>query len=548
MNAMKTLTRITVQILLFLLIAFTVIMSFHACQKIESPTKGVKLIVNYDLLKTYVNIRFYDAATGQQIGMDDGKQVSVNITGESASAVIDMEGESGKTYKSGGGYMTLYLNPNVEFFPSLENPIRFSIVAQLEGYMQASRSMVITENGDYFVDISMVQSQLPPEGVVVTKEDNIGNAVQGEIQEDISVKTNGDLAGVFIPKGTVLKDENGNVLSGSLNIEITHFDNLKDQSLASFPGGLMSGLKKNESIKDGVFYTVGFVSVEIKDNSGKQAKIIEGEPMALTLMVPEQTFNPQTSSTVNSGDYVSVQSYDPEEGVWNYEQASNIESVMNGMEVTAWLNHLSYWNFGWFYENSCETGVEIAFTGDQSGCECVNVQGIMRKTQDDTFLRYVNMEVCDGETVIVTNAPANIPVYIEWSNTTCYNYFVDPAYNPLHIVDLCNNNQYDVPLLNESGQITNISIDVTARCDSYPDVEVHPTFGFWFRESAGNCWRYGFMYDGKANICDVEIGKDYVIGAYYENSWNEWEVTVTQSEYVVLDMELPDGVCNTLFD
>lgn len=548
MNAMKTFTRITVQILLFVLIAFTVVMSFYACQKIEDPTRGVKLILNYDLLKTNINVRFYDAATGLRIGAEDGKQVSVSISGETSSAVIDMAGESGKTYKSGGGYMTLYLNPNVEYQPDIDNPIRFTIVAQLDGYLEASRSMVITKEGDYFVEMTMVQSQLPPEGVVIARETEVGTLIQGKVQADISVKTNKNQASVLIQEGTVIKDENGNTLGGSLNVEITYFNNLADQSLAAFPGGLLSGLQKNGNAEDGVFYTAGFLSVEITDNNGRKAKTFEGEPLAISIMVSEQTYNPQTFSNINTGDNVSVFSYDPAAGYWDYEQSSTMQASYSGMEVTAWINHLSYWNFGWFFGNNCDEGVDLLFTGDQSACECVNVKGIMRKSEDDTFLRFVNIEACDGEPVTITNAPANLPVYIEWQDTDCSNYYVDPSSNPLQLNNLCSSEQYSVPMVSENNQTATISIDVTAHCTQYPDVEVHPTFGVWFRELDGICWRWAYMYDGKADICDVEMGKDYVIGAYFNNTWNEWDVTVSQTEYVVLDMKLPDDVCSTMFN
>jgi len=548
MNAMKTITRVTVQILLFVLIVFTVIMSFYACQKIEDPSRGAKLIVNYDVLKTNINVRFFDAATGQRIGAEDGQQVSVVIAGESASAVIDMSGVSGKTYNSGGGYLTLYLNPNVEFHPSAENPIRFTLVGQLEGYLQASRSMVISEEGNYFVDIPMVQSQLPPEGVVIMKGTELGKVYHGEVIEAVLLETNNKEASVFIPEGTIIKDEKDRLLNGNLSIEITYFDNLNDHSLAAFPGGLMSGLQKDGVTKDGVFYSAGFVSIKVSDKNGRIAKTFEGQALQLTLVVPDQTYNPNTSTNVNSGDGLSVFSFDPSIGSWNFEQSSNITLSDDGLVVSAQLNHLSYWNFGWFFGNNCDMGVELLFTGDKSGCECVNVKGIMRKSEDDTFLRFVNLEACNGEPVTITNAPADLPVYIEWENTDCSNYYVDPASNPLHISNMCGSSQYQIPMLNESGQTTIIAIEITARCSEYPDIEVRPTFGFWFREADGVCWRWAFMTNGIADICDVEIGKNYVIGAYYENQWNEWEVTVQQSKYVVLDMALPDGVCETLFN
>lgn len=545
MNAMKTITRVLVQILMILLIAFTVIMSFYACQKIEDPTRGVKLIVNYDLLKTNINIRFFDAATGERIGADDASQVSVKITGESASAVVDMAGESGKTYKSGGGYMTLYLNPNIEYRPSLENPIRFTIVSDIDGYLETGKRMVIAEEGDYFVDIAMVKREMPPEGVVIAKATEQGKIVQGEVKEDISFETENGEATVFIPEGTYIYDEKGIPLNDYLNIEISYFNNLKDKSLAVFPGGLLSSVQKDGTVHEGVFYTAGFASVVITDKKGKIAASIEGTPLQLKLNVQEQTYNPQTLANVNHDDGLSVYSFNPASGVWNYEQSSSIETDENGLEVTAQLNHLSYWNFGWFFSNSCSKGTELLFTGDTSFA-CAQVKGIMRKTEDNTFLGYVNLQACNGDPVYLTNAPADLSVYIDWDESNCSDYYVEPASNPLIIDNLCSNEQFQVPIISQIGQKVTVSIDMVAYCADYPDVEVHPTFGVWYREAEGLCWKWALMSNGKADIPDMEIGKNYIIGAYYDDTWNEWEVNVTHDDYALLDMQLPENICDML--
>lgn len=547
MNLMKVVTRITVQLLMIILIAFTVVMSFTACQKIEDPTRGVKLIVNYDILKTNISVRFYDASNGETIGMSGENQVSVQITGESASAVIDMTGESGKTYKSGGGFMTLFLNPNVEYTPSVENPIRFTIVATLDGYKPASQNVVISAEGEYFVEIAMVNESSPPEGMESVKEDELGSLVEGQLKQDVEVDLN-TTASLLIPEGTIIKDDQGNFLRGYLNIEISYFDNLTDNTLAAFPGGLVTSLNNNGVVSDGVFYSAGYLEIVVTDKRGKRASTFEGNPVQLKMKLNQNTFNPETSSVVTDGDQMSVFSYHPLDGEWKYEQQTSATDENGNLYVMASLEHLSYWNFGWFSENSCDEGIELLFTGDQSGCECVNVQGVIRKSEDNTFLRYINIQACGDEPVTITNAPSGLPVYIEWETTDCNSYYVDPASNPLYINDLCASEQYTVNMLNESVQTTVVSVRVSARCVDYPDVVVHPSIGVWFRKSDSMCWRWSFMSNGEAEICDIELGQEYIIGAYYDNTWNEWPVVVNQSDYVMLDMELPESVCNTIFD
>ena len=77
---MKIKSIISLTLALFLLI-------FADSCKVKNPLEGAKLIINYDILKTYINVQFEDAATGNLIGFEGNDQVRVTIYGEDADAV-----------------------------------------------------------------------------------------------------------------------------------------------------------------------------------------------------------------------------------------------------------------------------------------------------------------------------------------------------------------------------------------------------------------------------------------------------------------------------
>jgi len=215
-----------ISIALLLLLTLGAVTSLDSC-KFKNPIEGVKLIINYDLIKTFINIEFVDATTGEMIGQSDDTKVKVIITGPNADAVLDNTGISKEEFYSTKGFLGLALNPNSEFVPTAENPIRFTVVATLDGYISTSKTITLGQEGTFNERIVMTDISNPPSGVVVKEEKGIGDLQDGVVQEDISVRTQNDEAYLIIPGGTVIKDGNGNTLTGSLDITLVYFSNLE---------------------------------------------------------------------------------------------------------------------------------------------------------------------------------------------------------------------------------------------------------------------------------------------------------------------------------
>lgn len=52
-----------------------------SCKKLSDVTEGAKLIVDFSLIETSIEVRVFDAATGEMIGQDDNRNVTIRITG-----------------------------------------------------------------------------------------------------------------------------------------------------------------------------------------------------------------------------------------------------------------------------------------------------------------------------------------------------------------------------------------------------------------------------------------------------------------------------------
>ncbi len=521
----------------------------QSCDK--SPIDNTKLIFNYDIVKTKINLRFTDAATGIQIGqVNKGTKVNVKITGKNKDVVIDVTGLNldNNSATTESGFMSLGLNPNTEYIPSTDNPITFNVVASVDGYIKSSIPVTIVKEGDYQYELYMVKLDAPPDGVKVTQEQNAGNVQNGEITESFNVTTPGNEASISFDAGTTVLGENGQPLNGNLDVMITHFDNMTDAALVSFPGGLTPTVNQDGGEQSGVFYSAGFVAIEVTDDNGNKAESFQNGKATIEIAINPETYNPETKGKVKAGDEVPLYSYDEETGQWTFEDILTVEESAKGLTATAKISHLSYWNLDWFYyDNVCYEGVKLNFHLIQGACPNGYLLATMRKAEDDSYLssKYIYLGQ-ENNIYDIINAAGNIPVYIVFESPgygNNSNYSVQPTI--LTIPDLCSNEMYDLNVSPDSPSQT-VVVDFSAYCPDNPDLILRPSFNAWYKKANGYIWKSASMIDGHAEICGVEIGETYVVGTYYNGFWYQETITVNQTLYEYLNFELPPDICEEL--
>ncbi len=533
-----------------LLLLTLVVFLIPSCDK--TPIDNTKIVVNYDLINTKLNFKFIDGATGAQIGQSDkNTNVTITVTGPNKDVVLDITGVKLKnnSAESVNGFITLGLNPNTEYTPTADNPIEFTVVAQADGYISTSMPIRIYEEGNYQYRFAMVKLDAPPAGVTVEQNMNAGNLTNGQVADDITVQTNGAEASITFNQGMTMTDENGAPLDGNISVMVTHFDNLEDQSLAAFPGGLTPMVNQDGDVESGVFYSAGFAAIEVTDASGKKAAQFSNGTATLEMIINPQTYNPETKGPVKPGDEIPLYSYDPETGSWTFEKTVVVEETAKGLTVTTEISHLSYWNLDWFESDNCDYGITLNFTIDQDLCTDSYLIGTIRKAEDNSFISMIYLYLKDGDEqqYQLMYAPSGIPVYIEWEqdiySSTPFVYTVQPAILP--IPDLCENTEYNLSI--SAATIgPRITVNISAYCPDNPDYIIYPSFGGWYRPVDCYCWKYVNMINGHVEICNVQIGETYIVGAYYYGEWYQKEITVTQTLYDFMNIELSPDVCEDL--
>ncbi|NOU48193.1 MAG: hypothetical protein HOO86_14185 [Bacteroidales bacterium] len=543
-------SQILKKIILLAAIAVLVVVADTSCKKFQNIGDGVKLIIDYNLIKTSISVQLVDATTGELVGQDGSISVKTTITGEDKAGVIDITGTQNANfeYMSQRGFVSLALQPESMYRPSESNPISFNIVANHPGYIATSQHVVIAAEGENFVILKMVKLDNPPSGVTVVQlADATTTDGNGRVTAPVTVETPQGEASLTIPEGIVLKDAGGEPLNGNLDVTLVHFDNTDTAAMRAFPGGLMTNVTRlNGSGEDGMFYSAGFVAIEITDGSGNRAANFEDGALKLISQVSPDTKNPETNTFIADGDEIPLWSFDEFTGLWTEESMLTIENVGGTFQVQAEINHLSYYNFDWFYGGSyCDIGVTFIFTADQPLCDCQIVHGTMYRSSDGAYLKTIYMWVCGTEPVYTYYAPSGVAVYIVWDNYYS-NVTVDPANNPTNISDLCSTVPVTINLITNNNS-SHVTVEVEAYCASDPSVIIRPSYGAWFRLTSDFNWRWAEMINGYADICDVIIGETYVVGVYYDGQWYETEVTVEQSSYSYVGFELPADVCEQVF-
>ena len=519
----------------------------NSCKKGTDIAEDARLIINLDVIKTTFSIKFIDAKTGQIIGISSSNRVNLILTGPDKDEIVDIMGtySADYKYKAANGFFSCGIVNTIK--PSIGNPIRFTILASLDGYLSTSLPICAYDELDYIFEVKMVKVDDLPDGVV-SVSDNSGSATNGVIDNDINivsplVSSTNTSASLFLPQGAILKDASGNTLDGELTINMIYFNNMDDGSVSSYPGGLLTEIEGVNELK--MLFSAGLVSLEIEDASGNEAALIENGTADLKIDIPANTFNTKASRPVTSGDNINLWTYNENNGMWKDEGVSGIVEDAGVFSVTSNLSHFSTYRWSWLWDLMCKQGSNLQFQSSTFPCNCIYIKTIVREklSGNDLIIREEYIAACKNIPWSYGNVPANISVGIE-VETTCSSNYSSREHEYL-FTDLCLGETRDV-WIDQNKSSTFVVADVSAMCENSPYIVIKPTIGGWFKKEGEECWRWVHMFSGLVNICDVEVGSVYTVGFYYDETWEEFNIFVQKEEDYFEIILLTQDICNNL--
>ncbi len=320
---------------------------FIGCGSSSSSSKEKKIIKAVPPLKvaTYtISGHLEDANTGTPL---EGVKITTN---SSTSAKLSHD----KTTDALG---TIVITSD-------KKDVNINVVAVKEGYIDTGIQVLSTGEENQEFTIKMVKIGNEPTGVK-TKEENITTDGDGIVTKEIKLTSTIDTSkekettSVIIPSGTKMTTSKGKPVTGKLKMQVTSYSPNEVNSTEAFPGGFAviadtSGIEGNGT-KNITFETAGFVSIQIKDKSGKKVKKFTN-PIKIKMQLDKNFKNPSTDSKIAIGDTVPVWSYDDETAKWKFEQNGTVQDINTSdglVDVVIEAEHLSYWNLDWHYSAVC---------------------------------------------------------------------------------------------------------------------------------------------------------------------------------------------------
>ena len=542
MKKMKTKRSFSTTLKFLALACFAVFLLYFPGCDITDPAEGIKAIMNTKERTTTVAVILRDAATNEPVGFDNNNKVRVTIEGKDKDKVIDLVNRKKTEFESVKGFISFAFLDDV--VPDINNPLEIIIIAEADGFITTSLPLTITIPENNPVEIMMVNTSSPPEGVVGEVNQPIGSTSStGHATSDIQFGTGRDpitntRASFFIRNDTRITTSTGNPLQGQLRATYHLFNSRSPESLQSFPGGFSVQADDSPNGEDRVFFTTGgFTSIQITDQAGNRA--VNFDPPIQVGIELDQQVRDHNNNPVNSGDMVPIWSYDETSGSWTFERNAPIRDGGSGnLEVQFEASHLSWWNIDWF-SNACYEGTRVNLLGNNS-----QLRGRLIRADNMTLLGWMaSRYLYDSANFIqFIWAPRGIPGILELYNMS------EELLATVELPNLCSTTPVDVNL-QSSTEIT-VTFRGTGLCpDKVEDVQIRPNFPAFYKPASSGVWlSAGNVVNGEIQITFPAPGM-YNFGAYYENEWYQFSLDLSNAQDGdVYDetFDLPQVICDEI--
>ena len=524
-----------------ILFIFAISLAF-SCEKLM-PFEGVKYILNSNVFKTRFAFQFINAKTKEPIGIHNGSKISVRVLGPDKDYILSSTGLAKSIFLSDHGFLSLGINTS--FTPTESRKLDITLVFEANGYLSNSMRLHISNTGNYFYDIPLVEIKNLPDGVASVSATSSA-ILNSQTTSDLLIETpiipySQTKASLKIDKGTIIKDKDGNNLYGPLKISLFYFNNMQEDALAAHPGGLISRVDSAGKIYEGSFSTAGYVVCDIKDKFGKEAYSFS-KAVTYHVEVNAVSTNPLTGQTIQMGEKLGVWSYNQETAIWKFVKAAVFQGpITNGhYEINSKVYKLLPYNWDWFDGNCvCNKGVNLLFNYP----EAIGNYGIMVKAYSESSNQLVatyNFAIKNGDKVTIQGS------------TLCSGVFLQ-AYNDcgqllgvIHLSDLCDGT-YPFDLSSAVGDKT-ISVKMKALCGSDTSkIVLRPTAPVWYQAPCNSAWHAaGNLENGAVTFSNLEAGKNYTMGTFFDNKWVEFPFTTESNKQIETQIMLSSELCNLL--
>ncbi|MEQ8702337.1 MAG: hypothetical protein RIC19_00395 [Phaeodactylibacter sp.] len=531
---------------------------------IDGYVDGVNLNLNTDIFQVPVSLYFGDA--NPDTGGEAPENLSITIAGPDKDLIYSTDGN--RDLKPVAGFLEIGLDKEVII--SGEDPLELTIIAEAPGYVKTVQNIVLYDTAFQFIPVNMVSLNNPPEGVslqVGTTASDADGVVQDTAFTTPMVTGKQEQASVKLKQGTKVMNADGEELIGNIEVQLVHFDNRSEASLAAFPGGFTATnvVDENGNPMDPVeFVTAGFVALDMFVGNDEVTDF--SEPVEVEVGINPETIDPETGQQVKEGDIIPIWSLDDNTGQWKHEGEAMVEKDADGnLTATMQITHLSWWNFDYFY-NSCRwyEPVQLVIESDYDNYyEAPYLRGQLYDANTGRRFSYSRyFRAYNGQTINMYNIPRNRNLYLQVSERN------QVIYTSPQFTTTCNSTTIlDMKTFQPPSPLT-LDVRFSGLCEGAgPDIIIRPDATIYFRQnnqrweplarirggqfSTSRLYRnevYDFrlIYAGRTyDFMDIAVASQVLIVEDYRLEIN-LDNLGDRATIIVEDVIIPEEYCNIL--
>lgn len=546
---------------------------------VKNPAEDIKVKLIFESTELTVSGQIIDVSSGQNIKIP----VNLSIQGNDSDKIVDVYGHQKTSFKCENGFFQFGVQKGTEL--NAGNPLEIIVLASADGFMSSNTTLIINEKTDRNEKIYMVNLASTLPGVEKTILDNVRTDENGALISDVmltcggTMRTGGAAATVSIARGTLLKDDQGQPVTGAMTLQMIYYNYKMPDSYRYFPGGSSAAIERDadgRSLQDVFFQNLGFISLQLSSTEGQRISAID-PGIELICDIPAGTPNPLTGQLITSGDELPVWQYNSLSGKWSFNQIVTVrqetgshptlmESLIDDKYVDLFLNNP--WVMACIVV--CAIAVPLAVDEDEEFEQCdfgwLHILGNPDKLHLDLSISYWLQECPLRRRALHDFAPPAVTTDNTYEHTLpnlwgSDSIFIEDgeygsawitAYYEGDVVGFKSFDNYcaaptrhELTISPPDVDVITSNVRIIARCADNPDLVILPEVPVYCRKLPSPNFRFiGMVSHGGIVLPGLEIGREYVFLATYEKSQADTTVTITRDlEHVRLELDIPRGEC-----
>lgn len=405
-----------------LLITALILSSCSRLSDLKSPLEGVKILINYNIFKTFLSFQFVDSATGVPIGQTGSEKVMIQISGASSPAIVDQLGNHKESYESVFGLLSLALNPKDPWKPSPNNVISLQIDATSANYKAVSLTLQIDSTGKYEYKVLMEKPTVEVPGIKKYSTQLILNG-NGELADNFSYRTAGGEGEIKLKKGTQFLNPSGQIEKGpSVGLQFTVYTSVGAVPVSN--ALLADVILRNKSVQKSALDLYRVVEAKLTNLVSETLSAINS-PMIVRYKIDHNAYDPLTKMAIVPGNDVQTYTYLPQNPAWQLNDILRLQSDTAGYFIESEIKYPGL-NAAGLHVNTCSMHSQISFllSGIFPSFPVSTLVYLYRKV-DSRFISSVQIDVPEKGFIkaIDFKVPENTPIRYYLRNSSASNSF-----------------------------------------------------------------------------------------------------------------------------